>query len=196
MIKQLIFRHLEFPLLRPARLQSPDEGKGHSKSPSISWPASAVGSKPSPGSWQGGQTSTLIQQILSKPEKETRNGMFLPPFFNHTLTCIHAVKHSPKLTLSHRTSGPNCFFLSVWSLVNSFLPEIIRDANHNISRHLMYVWLTGFQLLLVISKVSHHKSVFPRFLLEFIRHFLKAGDGHEGVVIVLRQMIRTRQFNF
>ena len=129
MIKQLIFRHLEFPLLRPARLQSPDEGKGHSKSPSISWPASAVGSKPSPGSWQGGQTSTLIQQILSKPEKETRNGMFLPPFFNHTLTCIHAVKHSPKLTLSHRTSGPNCFFLSVWSLVNSFLPEIIRDAN-------------------------------------------------------------------
>ena len=39
-----------------------------------------------------------------------------------TLTWIQAMKHSLKLTFSHRTRGPNCFFLSVASLVISSLP--------------------------------------------------------------------------
>ena len=39
-----------------------------------------------------------------------------------TLTWIQAMKDSLKFTLSQRTSGPNCFFLSVANLVISSLP--------------------------------------------------------------------------
>ena len=31
-------------------------------------------------------------------------------------------------TLSHRTRGPNCFFLSVWSLVSSLLPDEVIEG--------------------------------------------------------------------
>ena len=63
----IVVNYLGFPLLPQDQQQSRDVGRGHSRSPSVSWLVSAVGSKPSPGSWLGDQTSTLIQQILSTP---------------------------------------------------------------------------------------------------------------------------------
>lgn len=118
------------------------------------------------------------------------------------LTWIQAQKHSLKLTFSQRTSGPNCFFLSVTNLVISFLPEYInfiiqrvRSLSVNINNNICERKRTSRKLLLVVRKVTDDKLLFSCVELEFFNDFLKESDVEETVLGILSYKLRTAGYN-
>uniref|UniRef100_A0A0E9U734 Uncharacterized protein n=1 Tax=Anguilla anguilla TaxID=7936 RepID=A0A0E9U734_ANGAN len=77
-----------------------------------------------------------------------------------------AMKASLKFTFSHRTSGPNCFFLSVESRVISSL--------------------SAFHLSLVVLEVPHSKLELSGLVSEVIDGLSEEGDAGETTFLVLK----------